>query len=305
MIRITSKTTVILLSILLLTLPILTACSSSSDDDKKATIAGAATGPPAEPVTITLGNLTDKTGVASNAMSIIDKAVDDTVEYYNEQGLIPGVELEVISYDEGYDPAKDIPGYEWLKERGADFLWTPVTSAVDTLFPTLNNDQFVMFAATANLPPEEMAGGYVFSLGITPKYEALTLLSWLPENDPDFPTDRPAKIGGASWSEAYSDVWFSTAKDYAEKHPDQYEWVGGHLAPLGTFIWDTEIQALKDADYAYIPIPPHVFARGYREAGHTAKLLGSDPHAAFLGMVHTGNRWEQVDGMLFIRSSRW
>ena len=123
---------------------------------------------------------------------------------------------------------------------------------------------------------------------------------------PGLPTPaRPAKIGGAAWSEAYSDVWFATAKSYCEKHPDQYEWEGGYLAPLGTFIWDTEIQALKDCDYAYIPIPPHVFARGYREAGHSAKLLGSDPHAAFLGMVHTGNLWEQIDGMLFIRSSRW
>ncbi|NQT73005.1 MAG: ABC transporter substrate-binding protein [Chloroflexi bacterium] len=69
-----------------------------------------------ELVTITIGNLSDLTGVSSNAMGVVNIALEDTVEYYNERNLIPGVELEVITYDGQYNPSNDIPGYEWLKE---------------------------------------------------------------------------------------------------------------------------------------------------------------------------------------------
>ena len=68
-------------------------------------------------VVITIGNLTDVTGPASNALTVITMSLEDTAEYYNKQYLIPGVTFEVITYDGQYDPSRDIPGYEWLMER--------------------------------------------------------------------------------------------------------------------------------------------------------------------------------------------
>jgi len=47
-------------------------------------------------------------------------ALEDLVAYYNDSDLIPGVRLEVVVYDGQWDPARDIPGYEWLRGRGAD-----------------------------------------------------------------------------------------------------------------------------------------------------------------------------------------
>ncbi|MCP4608924.1 MAG: hypothetical protein GY845_09445, partial [Planctomycetes bacterium] len=46
---------------------------------------------PTDLVTLTIGNLTDETGVASSALSVIDMALKDFAEYYNEENLIPGV----------------------------------------------------------------------------------------------------------------------------------------------------------------------------------------------------------------------
>jgi len=293
---------------ILLTVPMLAACGGGGDDNGTGDDVGNGDGNgdiEKKDVTITIGELIDMTGVASTAMHVIHLALEDVVEYYNDGNLIPGVKLKIETYDEQYDPAKDIPGYEWLKGQGADFIWTPVPPAVDTLQPTLNRDKFLMFAATANLPQEELAGGYVFSLGITPEYEALTLVKWIAENDWDWETKGPAKIGGAAWSDGYSDVWLGAAEAYANAHPDQFEWAGGHLAPLGTFIWDTEIAALTDVDYAYMPVPPPVFVREYRKTGGTAKLIGTDVHAAFLGMMHRGDLWDEFDETLFVRSSRW
>jgi len=257
-----------------------------------------------EPVKIAIGNLTDKTGVSSPALSVIDMALEDFARYYNEKGLIPGVELEVISYDEQYDPSRDIPGYEWLRQMGADLIWAPLPPMVQTLKSRANEDQFVIFSLTANMDIRDLNGGYVFCLGITPEYEAYTCLKWIAENDPDFPEGRPARIGGASWTDGYSGIWFEAAEAYANAHPDQYEWVGGYMTNFA-FAWDAQVQALKDCDYVYVPSPPLNFANEYRSAGYGAKFIGTDVHTPFLGLVDEAGLWEELDGMLFIRCSQW
>lgn len=49
--------------------------------------------------------------------------------------FIPGVKLEVIEYDGQFDPAKDVPAYEWLKQHGADLMVTVETTPQLTLKP--------------------------------------------------------------------------------------------------------------------------------------------------------------------------
>ncbi|MCP4612749.1 MAG: ABC transporter substrate-binding protein, partial [Planctomycetes bacterium] len=127
----------VILASILLALPLLTACSKN-DETSAPTISPTPTPTPSaikaqETVKITIGNLSDLTGVSANAMGIINMALEDTVEYYNEQNLIPGVELEVITYDGQFNPARDISGYEWLKENGADLIFTAVPPTAVTL----------------------------------------------------------------------------------------------------------------------------------------------------------------------------
>ncbi len=257
-----------------------------------------------EPVKIIIGNLTDLTGVSANALVDLDAALNDVVTYYNESDLIPGIELEVIQYDTQYDPARFIPGYEWLREKGADLIWNALPPGVTTLKPIANEDQFPIFSATANVKPEELDGSYVFCLAIAPEYEAYTVLDWIANNDPDFPTDRPARIGGAAWSEAYSDIWFKAAREYCDAHPEQYEWTRDYLTEF-KFTWGTEVEGLKDCDYVYIPTPPQNFVKEFRQAGHTAKFLGTEVHASFTGMIGKAGLWEEIDGMLYLLSAGW
>lgn len=260
--------------------------------------------PSTETVVITIGNLTDQTGPSANAMETINMGLEDLVKYYNTENLIPGVELKVISYDGQYDPSRDIPGYEWLKEKGADVIFTAVASSVVAIKPRLERDQMILFTVA---PTHEVLEppGYIFSMG-APLSEDLgyTLLKWVAENDPDFPQDRPAKIGGAFWAEAYGNTILDGAEEYALSHPEQYEWEGGYL-PGFTFIWTTEVEALQNCDYVIPPIPMNTFIEAYRNAGYTAKFLGTHAHDAFLGMVDDANLWDEMDGMYFIRSSEW
>jgi hypothetical protein len=153
-------------------------------------------------------------------------ALEDTAEYYTENNLIPGVEFEVVTYDGQYDPSRDIPGYEWLKERGADFIFSPVGATAVTLKPFLEEDKMVLFM----MAPHEDAfapPGWVFAPGNSLFNEQMyTLLKWVAENDPDFPQDRPAKIGAAFWNESTGLAMLDGAEKYAEAHPEQYSWEG-------------------------------------------------------------------------------
>lgn len=270
-------------------------------DDKEAS---PSTPPPSEPIKITIGNHSDLTGVSSNAMILVTRSLEDMVDYYNKENLIPGVELEVVTYDGQYNPANDIPGYHWLKERGADVFFTGIAPASITLKPLLEDDQMVMFSVT---PPTKafQPPGRVFAAGNTlAQWDATTVLKWVAENDPDFPLGRPAKVGGAFWAEDYGADCLAGAKKYAMAHPEQYEWVGGFLNDW-SFIWDTEVEKLKNCDYVFPPIPMNQFVKQYRDAGYTAKFIGTDAHLAFLGMIDDADLWEEVDGMWFIKCGRW
>lgn len=251
-----------------------------------------------------IGNHTDLTGVSSQATGMINMALNDMKDYFNEANLIPGVKLDVISYDGQYDPSRDLPGYEWLLERGADAIFSPVAATAITLKPRLRGDGVVMF--TVAPPPEAIyPPDWVFATGQTLiDYAIYTLLSWLPENDPDFPRGRPARIGAAFWNEAYGEACLRSAQAYAEAHPEQYEWVSGHLTNF-TYTWGPEAAALKDCDYVMPPVPMTNFVKEYRESGYTGKFLGTDAQAAFLGLLDDAGLWNEADGMLLIRVARW
>ncbi len=283
-----SKNGLFFLGILLLALPLLFACG-----DKE----------PSESVTITIGNHTDATGVASNAMAVITTALGDTIDYYNERNLIPGVTLKLITYDNQYDPSRDVPGYQMLKQEGADVIFGTVASTAVTLKPFLEKDKMVMIMMSPNKaafdPP-----GWVFALGNARYDEQInTLLEWISENDPDFPKDRPARIGGAMLDESAGQAILEAAERYANANPE-YEWVEGFLPQL-TFKWDTQAEALKDCDYVFPAAPPQSFVKDYREAGGKGKFIGTDAHVAFMGQIYDADLWDDMDGMYAIRPFRW
>ena len=253
--------------------------------------------------TITIGNLTDMTGPAASAMHIVDEALADLVQHYNDENIIPGVELEIINYDGQMDPSKVIPGYQWLIEKGADLIFTGPPPYPVVLNPRVDQDQVVLFAATGN--PEDFApSGFAFNLGTLPEHEAHILLNWIAENDWDYQTDGPARIGGASWDDPYAISFFEACKEYAQVHPNQFEWVGGHLTNY-SFTWGPEVEALKDCDYLFPPTMMTNFVKEYRTAGHTAKFIGTDTHTAFLGLIADADLWDEIDGMIFVRHPRW
>ena len=307
---------ILFLVVTLLMFPLLVSCDDDEDVEEPTTTVTPANTTTIEPtleptteptpvkdIVITIGNLTDKTGPSANAIAPIDLALEDLVEYYNEQKIIPGIQFETVIYDSQMDPANDIPGYEWLKERGVDLIYTSVTSATLAVKTRAGEDQIPVFAAAA-APQSIDPPGYVFSLGTPITTDAYTLMKWIAENDWDYESKGPAKIGGADWSSDYPLLFFEAMDEYCEIHPEQFEFAGSYLTNFA-FTWGPEVEALKDCDYVFPPTILNSFAKEYRAAGYDAKFAGSDVHDAFMKMIDDGDMWDEIDGMLLVRGAKW
>jgi len=279
------------------------ACGGENEETPNIPIHGDTQEPP-ENVVITIGNLTDRTGPSSNAMSIIDMSFEDLVEYYNEENIIPGVDLKVVSYDSEYSPSRFIPGYQWLRERGADLIFTPLPGAPPILKPLCDEEEVVLFGAAASyegyLPP-----GYTFCGSVSPDHLMYTLLKWIAENDWDYEKKGPAKLGAAGWVSPMVEQSMAGMEEYCTSHPEQFKWVGGYLSNL-SFVWSAEVEALKDCDYVYPPMASQVtFAKEFRSTGSSSKFIGNEPHLAYMRLIDDADIWDELDGMLVASASRW
>ena len=258
-------------------------------------------------VTIVVGNISDMTGPAATALVPINYAMQDLADYFNSHGLIPGVTIKVVTYDARYDPSRDVPGWEALKEKGANVMVTALPTTAETLKPFAETDKIPLWSLTASdvllNPP-----GWAFSAEAPTSALVKTLLEWISQYDTDFPTGRPARIGSAGWEEPYAISLKDALKQYAQAHPDKFEWVGGLLAPMGVMTWSGEVEALKNCDYV---LPPSTgtgmstFMKEYRDKGYTAKFIGTDAHQAYRGLVIDAIGWTGVDGMLTTQGTRW
>ena len=260
---------------------------------------------PADKVEITIGVVSDKTGIAASTWQIFDMALDDLVEYYNQEKLIPGVELKTEFYDGQNDPSKDIPGYEWLTNRGADLIFTANDATALNLKPRVDKDKTVLFTVISQHAVVDEPG-YVFVMS-TPYEETMTaFLDWIAENDPDFPEDRPAKIAMVQWNLAMDVSLAKVMKDHCDAHPDRYAWQEAYLTPVPTFIYGPEVEATKDCDYVFPPTVGLVnFAREYRRAGGSAKFFGGDGLVAFLRSIDDAKAWGQIDGLLLAKVNKY
>lgn len=286
---------------------VLAACSGGDDGTEPIDTPTQTTVPNIEPVeetTITIGVISDITGIAAQAYVLIDLAIADIARYYNEENIIPGIKLDVITYDGQFDPAKDIPAYEWLKERGADIIFSAIESSPIVLKPRVEKDEIVMFTGSAQKEGLEPPG-WVFATAQPQEESFYTFLKWIAENDWDYQTKGPAKIGVTNWNVPLDVMIAGAIERYANEHPDQFEWVGGYFNDV-LFTWGPEVEALKECDYV---VPPTVimsnFAREYRQAGYTAKFIGYDAHLAYFGNVADANVWDQVDDALFYRGAKY
>lgn len=259
-------------------------------------------------VIITIGELTDLNGPSSSALITLHYALDDMVRYFNEEGLIPEVEISIASYNTMSDPARDVPGYEWVKERGAEVIITPLASTAELLKPFAERDKMPVLSLSGSAPQIDPPG-WVFCINSPISYQVKTLLKWISEAGWDWETMGPAKIGSVGWNFFLYDMEIEGAvREYCQHHPDKFEYVGGYLAPVGTVVWAGGAEQLKDCDYVFMPsngMTAGTFAKDYRDREYTARFIGTEALSAYRGSLMNTVVWETLDGMVTAQSTRW
>ena len=251
-----------------------------------------------EGVTITIGEITDLTGPASPAIIPLHYALEDMVSYYNEKGLIPGVKFDIVSWDNKYDPARDVPGYDWVRDHGAQLIISVIPQSAVILKTFADRDEFPIVSLSTNEAALEPPG-WVFCMSNSLYSEMKTLLKWLSEEDWD-DDQRIPKIGLVGWSEPATISVAKAMKEYSQAHPEQFAWVGDFIAPFGVVMWGGEIGKLEDCDYiATIGFPMGGFINQFLDRGcSTKRFIDVCTASSYRGFLVDQCGYERLDGAL-------
>ncbi|MCX6000498.1 MAG: ABC transporter substrate-binding protein, partial [Chloroflexi bacterium] len=218
---------------------------------------------------------------------------------YNEQGIIPGVNIKLVSYDMRTDFSRNLPGYYWVTQQGAKVVISVLAETTETVKTFAQNDRIplVGLATSTSLvePP-----GWVFCLNCPSNYEIMTLLKWISDNHWDYTRGIP-KIGMAAWAASIQIEVEKAAREYCQAHPDKFQWVGGYLTPLGTMTWGSEVDRLKGCDYIIggnLGPENSTFMKEFLAKGFTTTFIATSSLSSARGFIVDALGWKDIDGTL-------
>lgn len=248
-------------------------------------------------VTITLGALMDITGPAGSGIKPIAEGFMDLARYYNENNIIPGVTINALLYDTQYSVARVLPGYDWLRSQGAQAILTIIPGETETLRARATMDKVPVVCGTPT--PEGIKDpGYVFFTCGTYTSNTYTCMKWIEDNQWDWRTKGPAKIGFIGWQSASEVEKVAAMQAYAQAHPDKWTYVATQYVSMGDETYAGKVDQFKDCDYIcstscqYAP-----FWKAYLAAGHS-KAIAFDPEGnlcACLEYMTEMNGWDCYD----------
>ena len=137
--------------------------------------------PPAQAITIKMGNICDLSGPVACCGSPTDTAFRDYAKYITDENRIPGVRLEVITFDCVLDPAKTAPGFQFLKDRGMHLVMTSYGHDAAIVKPLAEAARIPHIAYNTNVPVVETPG-WSFSVAPLAEDVAATAAQWIIDN---------------------------------------------------------------------------------------------------------------------------
>jgi hypothetical protein len=247
--------------------------------------------------TITIGEITDFTGPSAPACIPMHQDMEDLVRYYNDEGLIPGAKLRLVSYDTRTDPARYALGYDWVKQKGAGLILAVVTGSAETIRPFAERDRIpiatVSYSEAAVEPP-----GWVFAFCAPFKPQVKTLLKWLSENNWDYTQGIP-KLGHYDWEMPVGLEIEAGIKEYCQAHPDKFDYVGSFIAPMGSMSAAGEVEKLKDCDYVFgTMFEGSVIMKGFSLKGYHTQFIADSGSFGFYKFMVQSVGWENLDGYI-------
>ena len=255
---------------------------------------------PQDKVTIKIGSLMDLTGPTAMAYRTVLWAIQDIIQYVNEEDPISGVILESVVYDTKYDPSRSKPGYDWLRSQGCVCITGLTGVDHETLAPFSEVDRFPIFGFSMT-EAIDTSPGWTFSTDLRYGYGCCTALDWLSE-DWDYSNGKP-KVGAVGWNVAVGVEIVGSSEQYCQDHADDFEWVYGALTPPGTLDWYSEIEKLKDCDFIMHGAAGSgsvTFAKQFAEKGYPGRQVFPKATGYLIGSLVDEVGAEAMDGTLFV-----
>ncbi len=249
-----------------------------------------------EKVTITIGALLDLSGPASVGIKPIAEGYLDQVKWYNDHEIIPGVTIDGLIYDTQYSVARVLPGYDWLRSQGAQAIYAVVPEDAEALQARVKQDKVPLITGTLT-PAIAADPGYTFCTSGSYDYNTYTGMKWIAENQWDYKTKGPAKMGFVGWQLSSNVVKVNAMQAYAQAHPDQWTYTVTSWTPFGgTF--EGVVDQFKDCDYICSTSNLYAgFWKTYLAAGYS-KAIPVDFEGnigAYLDYLVTMNGWQPYD----------
>ena len=254
---------------------------------------------------IKYGWLWDFTGRASFGVIQTFNGMKDYLRKTDEEDPIPGVKLELLTYDTRSDASRGMPGYVWLKGQGTDIM-----SITADIMPSMRaqweKDQMPQYALSQLVTC--MDSDWQVSMYGSPENQVEVIMQWIMDNWQKYPI-KP-KVGMV----ALAGVPFYIAQQvvvekFVADHPGKFDYVGAQMAPTTTTTWAVEIGKLKDCDYTVTAISGPTLASFMMEArnrGYTGTLVGPmESFLAFWSLVKAAVPDQQLDGAMVGTDFPW
>jgi len=255
--RLTKIVVLVLLAVMLATLPGLAGCAEEKEKTPQ----------------ITIGVLTDFTGVASFAVKQLVDAMMDYFRMVEEEDPIPGVKIKFITYDTRLDYARTAPGYVWLKGQGAVMMNIINPADREILVDRFVEDKIPVIGSQTL--PTLMASGWDFSFSSSNAHETEVIMQWIMDTW-DYNTLGMPKIGHLGYAHVVADYHQDGIDAAMEANPGKFDFAGFERSPMGTTAWAVEINRLKDCDFIIVSAVGPMMASFVKEArlrGYEGDLL--------------------------------
>jgi len=156
------------------------ACGSKGSSSSSSSSSGGGSvksGPGVTDKTITLGVLTDLSGVFAPLAGPLTKANQMFWADQNSKGGVCDRKVELVVKDHGYDPQKVVVQYRDMGPKIAglqQLLGSPITAA---LLPTLKQDKMVSLLSA--WPPSLLSNDFIIEVGASYDIEQINALDYL------------------------------------------------------------------------------------------------------------------------------
>jgi ABC-type branched-subunit amino acid transport system substrate-binding protein len=190
-------------------------CGSKGSDSSSSSSSsgGIKTGPGITDKTITLGILTDLSGVFAPLAQPLTQANQMFWKDQNAKGGVCNRQVKLIVKDHGYDPQKAVVQYRDIGPKVAaldQLLGSPITAA---LLPTLKSDS--MLSLLSAWPPSLLANDFIMEIGASYDIEMINALDYLKDQGK---LKQGAKIGHVYFEGEYGEGGLLGSKAWADEN---------------------------------------------------------------------------------------